>query len=77
MMDLALLLLQQGTTGNPAPIGVFRFFAAFSFRTVRAAYITQSGRATILCPNTKLCTIACQKWGCHSSLHLKIIGSSY
>jgi hypothetical protein len=28
-MDLALLLLQQGTTGNPAPIGVFRFFACF------------------------------------------------
>jgi hypothetical protein len=28
MMDLALLL-QQGTTGNPAPIVVFRFFAAF------------------------------------------------
>ena len=28
-MDLALLLLQQGTTANPAPIGVFRFFAAF------------------------------------------------
>ena len=28
-MGLALLLLQQGTTGNPAPIGVFRFFAAF------------------------------------------------
>jgi hypothetical protein len=28
-MDLALLLLQQGTTGNPAPIGVFHFFAAF------------------------------------------------
>jgi hypothetical protein len=27
--DLALLLLQQGTTGNPAPIGVFRFFAGF------------------------------------------------
>ena len=29
MMDLALMLLQQGTTGNPAPIGVFRFFAGF------------------------------------------------
>ena len=29
MMDLALLFLQQGTTANPAPIGVFRFFAAF------------------------------------------------
>jgi hypothetical protein len=30
MIDLALLLLQEGTTENPAPIGVFRFFAAFS-----------------------------------------------
>jgi hypothetical protein len=29
MMELALLLLQQGTTANPAPIGIFRFFAAF------------------------------------------------
>jgi hypothetical protein len=29
MMDLALLLLQQGTTGNPAPIGIFRFFVGF------------------------------------------------
>ncbi len=29
MTDLALLLLQQGTTGNPTAIGVFRFFAAF------------------------------------------------
>ncbi len=29
MIDLALLLLQQGTTANPLPIGVFRFFAAF------------------------------------------------
>jgi hypothetical protein len=29
MMDLALMLLQQGTTGNPAPIGVFRFFVGF------------------------------------------------
>jgi hypothetical protein len=28
-MDLALLLLQQGTTTNPAPIGIFRFFVAF------------------------------------------------
>ena len=27
-MDLALLLLQQGSTANPLPIGVFRFFAA-------------------------------------------------
>ena len=30
MIDLALLLLQEGTTENPTPIGVFRFFAAFS-----------------------------------------------
>ena len=30
MIDLALLLLQQGTTANPLPIGVFRFFAAFA-----------------------------------------------
>jgi hypothetical protein len=29
MMDLALALLQTGTTGNPTAIGVFRFFAAF------------------------------------------------
>ena len=29
MMDLALALLQSGTTGNPNAIGVFRFFAAF------------------------------------------------
>ncbi len=29
MTDLALLLLQEGTTGNPTAIGVFRFFAAF------------------------------------------------
>ena len=28
MMDLAMLL-QAGTTGNPAPIGVFRFFFGF------------------------------------------------
>ena len=28
MMDLALLL-QVGSTGNPTPIGVFRFFAGF------------------------------------------------
>lgn len=28
-MELALLLLQQGTTANPTSIGVFRFFAAF------------------------------------------------
>lgn len=30
MIDLALLLLQEGTTGNPEPIGVFRFFAGFA-----------------------------------------------
>ncbi len=30
MIDLALLLLQQGSTANPLPIGVFRFFAAFT-----------------------------------------------
>jgi len=30
MTDLALLLLQEGTTGNPTPIGIFRFFAAFT-----------------------------------------------
>jgi hypothetical protein len=30
MIDLALLLLQEGTTENPEPIGVFRFFAAFT-----------------------------------------------
>ena len=29
MMEPALPLLQQGTTANPAPIGIFRFFAAF------------------------------------------------
>jgi hypothetical protein len=29
MMELALLLLQQGTTANPTAIGIFRFFAAF------------------------------------------------
>ena len=28
MMELALLL-QQGSTGDPAAIGIFRFFAAF------------------------------------------------
>jgi hypothetical protein len=28
MTDLALLLLQEGTTGNPTAVGVFRFFAA-------------------------------------------------
>jgi hypothetical protein len=30
MIDIALLLLQQGTTENPEPIGIFRFFAAFT-----------------------------------------------
>ena len=29
MIELALLFLQQGTTGNPSAIGVFRFFAGF------------------------------------------------
>jgi hypothetical protein len=29
MMELAMFLLQQGTTANPAPIGVFRFFVGF------------------------------------------------
>jgi hypothetical protein len=29
VIDLALLLLQEGTTANPEPIGVFRFFAGF------------------------------------------------
>ena len=29
MIDLALLFLQEGTTGNPTSIGIFRFFAAF------------------------------------------------
>ena len=28
-MDLTLMLFQQGTTGNPAPIGVFHFFLGF------------------------------------------------
>ena len=28
-MDLALLLLQVGSTGNPTAIGLFRFFAGF------------------------------------------------
>ena len=28
-MMVALLLLQEGTTGNPTPIGVARFFIAF------------------------------------------------
>ena len=30
MIDLALLLLQQGTTENPGVVGVLRFFAAFA-----------------------------------------------
>jgi hypothetical protein len=30
MIDLALLLLQEGTTANPTGLGVFRFFAAFT-----------------------------------------------
>jgi hypothetical protein len=29
MTDLALLLLQQGSTGNPTAVGIFRFFAGF------------------------------------------------
>lgn len=30
MTDLvALLLLQEGSTGNPTAVGIFRFFAAF------------------------------------------------
>ena len=29
MTELALLLLQEGTAGNPNAIGVFRVFAAF------------------------------------------------
>lgn len=29
MMDLAMLLLQQGSTANPTGVGIFRFFAAF------------------------------------------------
>ena len=33
MIDIALLLLQQGTTENPEPVGVFRFFAAFAMIT--------------------------------------------
>ena len=28
MIELALLLLQEGSTGNPTGVGVFRFFAA-------------------------------------------------
>ena len=30
MIDLALLLLQEGSTGDPSGLGVFRFFAAFT-----------------------------------------------
>ena len=29
MPDLALLLLQEGSTGNPTAVGLFRFFAGF------------------------------------------------
>lgn len=29
MIDLALLLFQEGSTGNPTGLGIFRFFAAF------------------------------------------------
>lgn len=29
MTDLVLLLLQEGSTGDPSPIGVFRFFVGF------------------------------------------------
>jgi hypothetical protein len=29
MPDLALLLLQEGSTGNPTAVGIFRFFAGF------------------------------------------------
>ena len=29
MIDLALLFLQEGSTGNPTGVGIFRFFAAF------------------------------------------------
>jgi hypothetical protein len=29
MPDLALLLLQEGSTGNPTALGIFRFFAGF------------------------------------------------
>ena len=29
MTELALLFLQEGTTGNPTAIGVFRFFLGF------------------------------------------------
>ena len=29
MIDLAMLLLQEGSTANPTGVGIFRFFAAF------------------------------------------------
>ena len=29
VIDLALLLLQEGSTANPTGVGIFRFFAAF------------------------------------------------
>ena len=29
VIDLALLFLQEGSTGDPTGLGVFRFFAAF------------------------------------------------
>jgi hypothetical protein len=29
MPDLALLVLQEGSTGNPTAVGIFRFFAGF------------------------------------------------
>lgn len=29
MADLALLLLQEGSTGDPTGVGIFRFFAGF------------------------------------------------
>ncbi len=41
MMGLALLLLQEGTTGNPSAIGVFRFFAGFFL--VMIIYLTFLG----------------------------------
>ena len=28
MIDLALLFLQEGSTGDPTGVGIFRFFAA-------------------------------------------------
>jgi len=39
-MDIALALLQAGTTGNPTAIGVFRFFAAFTLIiTIYSAFL--------------------------------------